>query len=148
MADLCDRPSDIPEMYRLINLGYDVVCGSRYMKRGGQNSAMPFKSLMSRFIGVSLYHLAGVGTHDVTNNYKMYRKNIFKKIKIESTGGFEVAMEVTVKANAIGMKITEVPTVWTDRTYGQSRFNLKKWAPKYFKWYVYALMHKPGSVSA
>jgi glycosyltransferase involved in cell wall biosynthesis len=144
MADLSDRASDIPKMYGLIEGGYDVVCGSRYMRGGGQKTKMRFKKAMSVFIGLSLNYLTGIPTHDVTNNFKMYRKSIFKKIKIESTGGFELATEITVKAYAFGMKITEIPTVWTDRTSGKSRFNLAGWAPKYFKWYIYALAHRPG----
>jgi glycosyltransferase involved in cell wall biosynthesis len=143
MADLSDRASDIPKMYRLINEGYDVVCGSRYIRGGGQNSRTLFKKAMSRFIGSSLHYLIGIQTHDVTNNFKMYRSSIFRRIRIESTGGFEVATEITVKAYSLGYRITEIPTVWTDRTEGKSRFNLAGWAPKYFKWYVYALTHRP-----
>ncbi|MDE1861173.1 MAG: glycosyltransferase [Candidatus Micrarchaeota archaeon] len=143
MADLSDRPSDISRMYTLIEQGYDVVCGSRYMRGGGQDSRTLFKRLMSQMIGLSLHYIIGIQTHDVTNNFKMYRKDIFRRIKIESTGGFELAMEITVKANALGMRITEVPTVWRDRSAGKSRFNLWGWAPRYFKWYVYALTHRP-----
>jgi hypothetical protein len=73
----------------------------------------------------------------------MYSKKLFKSIKIESEGGFELAMEMTIKAYAMGFKIAEIPTIWHDRTAGKSKFKLAKWAPSYMRWYSYALTHKP-----
>ena len=37
-------------------------------------------------------------------------------------------------------RIAELPTTWRDRVAGESRFNLKKWLPKYAYWYGYALL--------
>jgi hypothetical protein len=36
--------------------------------------------------------------------------------------------------------IAETPTTWRDRTAGESRFQLKKWLPKYLYWYGYAML--------
>jgi hypothetical protein len=68
---------------------------------------------------------------------------IFNQVDIESSGGFELASELTVKAHSLGCQISEVPTAWSDRTAGESRFQLMKWLPKYFRWYLYGLTHKP-----
>ena len=54
---------------------------------------------------------------------------------LESTGGFEIGMEIVVKSYIKNLAITEVPTIWKDRYYGTSKFKLWKWLPKYFKWY-------------
>lgn len=56
-------------------------------------------------------------------------------ITIESKGGFEIGMEITVKAYIAGYKITEVPTTWYDRTNGESNFKLWAWLPNYLHWY-------------
>jgi hypothetical protein len=56
-------------------------------------------------------------------------------IEIESKGGFEIGMEITVKAYIAGYKITEVPTTWNDRTDGESNFKLWAWLPHYLHWY-------------
>ena len=37
---------------------------------------------------------------------------------IESTAGFELALELTVKATIAGRRVAEVPTTWRDRTAG------------------------------
>lgn len=51
----------------------------------------------------------------------MYKKRVINEIKIESTGGFEIAMEITIKAFLNHKKITEIPLTWQDRTYGRSK---------------------------
>ena len=53
-------------------------------------------------------------------------------------------MELTVKAFAAGMRITEIPSTWRDRSAGTSRFRLAAWLPHYLRWYTYALAHRPG----
>ena len=61
-------------------------------------------------------------------------------VTIESTGGFELALELTVKADLAGRKIAEVPTTWRDRTAGQSHFKLREWLPHYLHWYRVAFV--------
>ena len=53
-------------------------------------------------------------------------------------GGFELGLELTVKAYRLGMRVAEVPTTWRDRTAGESHFRLRKWLPHYLRWYVAA----------
>jgi hypothetical protein len=60
-------------------------------------------------------------------------------IDIQSESGFEIGMEIVVKAHFAGYKITELPCTWTDRQTGCSRFRIFKWMPKYLRWYFYAL---------
>jgi dolichol-phosphate mannosyltransferase len=31
-----------------------------------------------------------------------------------------------------------VPTIWLDRTVGESKFQLREWIPKYLRWYAFA----------
>lgn len=138
MADMSDDLAKVNHMFQLIEEGADIVCGSRYMK-GGEQIGGPFlKGLLSRMAGVSLYYLAKLPTHDVTNSFKMYRTSFLKTIPIESSGGFEIGMEIVVKGYLKGARITEVPTTWLDRTAGQSRFQLFKWLPNYLRWWFLA----------
>jgi hypothetical protein len=67
---------------------------------------------------------------------------------IESHGGFELNLELTVKAFLGGYRITEVPSTWRDRTAGQSRFQLWKWLPRYLYWYFYAFRRKSRNTTA
>jgi glycosyltransferase involved in cell wall biosynthesis len=140
MADLSDDLRVVDDMVRLIrDEGYDIVCASRYMRGGQQLGGPILKRTLSRVAGVSLYWLAGLPTHDATNAFRAYRLSVLRQIPIESSGGFEYTLEVTVKAHVAGYRIAEVPSTWRDRTAGQSRFRLKKWLPHYIKWWFYAL---------
>jgi len=139
MADLSDPPAVINDMFRIAEeKNADIVCSSRYMKGGKQIGGPFMKGLMSRTAGLSLHYLAGIPTHDATNSFKLYRTSFLKQQKIESKGGFELGIELVVKAYIQKYKICETPTVWTDRVAGESNFKLFKWLPGYLKWYFCA----------
>jgi dolichol-phosphate mannosyltransferase len=139
MADMSDDYAVVDTMCRKAEEGYDVICGSRYMKGGKQIGGPLIKKTLSRIAGVSLKHLSGLPTNDVTNSFKLYRKSLLESLTLESDGGFEIGMEIAVKAHFAGFKVTEVPSVWRDRQQGKSRFRIIQWAPKYLRWYHYAL---------
>jgi dolichol-phosphate mannosyltransferase len=138
MADGSDEMDRVDEMVRLAQGGAAVVAGSRYMKGGGQVGGPLLKRLMSRAAGLSLHWFAGVPIHDATNNFKLYRRDFLDSVSIESTGGFELAIELTAKAARARKPMAEVPTTWRDRTAGESRFKIRAWLPKYLRWYFHA----------
>ena len=142
MADLCDDVSQIDMMYRYILNGSDIVCASRYMRGGKKIGGPLLKTFLSRLAGLTLYRFFGVPTHDATNAFKIYRRKIFDRIKIESTGGFEYSLEIVVKAHRLGYKIKEIPTVWRDREEGKSHFKLWRWLPNYVQSYL-CIFKKP-----
>ncbi|MEA2683042.1 MAG: dolichol-phosphate mannosyltransferase [Chloroflexota bacterium] len=135
MADASDDPSSIDAMYELAAQGADVVAGSRYMAGGEQYGGPPIKRTLSRLAGLSLHYVGGIPTHDATNSFKIYSRRLLEATDLESDGGFEIGIELTVKAHLMGMRVAEVPTSWYDRTAGQSRFKTRQWIPKYLRWY-------------
>lgn len=135
MGDGSDDAADIDPMYRLAREGADVVAGSRYMRGGHQIGGPLLKRTMSRTAGLTLHWLGGLPIHDATSNFRLYSKRLLNQVTIESRGGFEVGLELTVKAYRLGMRVGEVPTTWRDRTAGQSRFRLWQWLPRYLHWY-------------
>jgi glycosyltransferase involved in cell wall biosynthesis len=140
MADLSDDLSVVPRMLELYRQGNQIVCASRYMHGGQQIGGPLLKRTLSRVAGLSLYYLIGFPTHDATNNFRLYDAALVNELGIDSTGGFEVALEVTAKAFRRRARIAEVPSIWRDRTAGESRFRLTKWLPKYLYWYGYATL--------
>jgi glycosyltransferase involved in cell wall biosynthesis len=141
MADLCDNPYTINQMYDRIKQGYDVVCGSRYTK-GGRKIGGPFlKTLFSRFFGFSLNKIIKIPTLDVANSFKMYRKKVIESLDIESKD-FEVSVEMILKAYFKGYRITEVATTWYDRKAGKSKFKAFRVGPAYLRLYLGAINQK------
>jgi dolichol-phosphate mannosyltransferase len=137
MADGCDDPAQIDDLTRLVERGVAIAAASRYM-RGGQQIGGPFlKSTLSRVAGQSLHLLTRVGTRDATNSYKAYSRSFVQEVGIESDAGFEVGLELVAKARRRRLPVAELPTIWLERTTGQSNFKLRKWIPHYMRWYLY-----------
>ena len=144
MADLADDPAIVPEMVSMVvGRGYDLVCASRYMPGGRRLGGPILKGLLSRFAGLSLHRLAGVGTRDATNAFRAYRRAKLVELDLEGRGGFALGLEILAKGHAAGWRIGEVPTTWRDRSAGASRFRLAAWLPTYLRWYLYAITHRP-----
>ena len=137
MADCSDDLSTIKFMVDQYNNGYDIVCGSRYMTGGSQMGGSFIKTFLSRFAGLSLHFITRIPTKDCTNNFRLYSKKFINSLNIESKNGFELGIELVVKAYlSKKYKIAEVPTIWKDRSHGKSNFKLIKWLPSYLKWYL------------
>jgi dolichol-phosphate mannosyltransferase len=137
MADLSDDLAQVRKMLEHYRRGSHIVVGSRYMK-GGQLIGGPwFKQLLSRLSGLTLCWFRGI-----------YDRAMLGEIRLESKGGFELSLEITVKAFLAGYTISEIPSIWRDRTAGTSRFKLWKWLPHYLKWYFMAFQPKSSSRGA
>ncbi|OGD79239.1 glycosyl transferase family 2 [Candidatus Curtissbacteria bacterium RIFOXYB1_FULL_41_59] len=141
MADLTDDPKVLNEMMAKFEKGFDVVAASRYMKGGHQIGGPLIKQILSRVAGISLHYVVGLPTHDATNSFRLYSRKFLLNMEVESDGGFELAIELTVKAHFGGYKVGEVPTTWTYLAK-ESRFYLAKWLPKYLKWYLWAIVKR------
>lgn len=139
MADLSDPPEIVPRMAALMRREkLAVVSGSRYMPGGSQSGGPLLKRTLSHAAGVSLDWIAGIGTKDATNNFRAYSKEYLDSVTIESRAGFEIALELTVKAHLSGRRVGEIPSSWVDRSAGKSRFRLWKWLPSYLGWWLRA----------
>jgi cellulose synthase/poly-beta-1,6-N-acetylglucosamine synthase-like glycosyltransferase len=138
MADGCDDPFQIDQLTRLVDRGVVVAAASRYARSGQQVGGPWIKGFISRMAGLSLYHVARVGTRDATNSFKAYSKSFIDKVGIESDQGFEIGIELVAKARRYRMPVAEIPTIWLDRAFGTSNFKLVAWLPRYLKWYLYA----------
>lgn len=137
MGDDSDAVENLIPMYHKFLAGAYVVAASRYSKGGGYQGGVWLKKLLSECAGKILY-LSGIGTRDPTNNFKLYSGKFLHSIKIESKAGFEVALEITVKAALLKRAaVVEVPTLWKDREEGESKFKLFRWLPNYLYWFFY-----------
>lgn len=142
MADGSDDPQQIDDLVRLVERGVVVAAASRYMPGGQQVGGPLLKSTLSRTAGVSLRTLARVGTTDATNSFKAYSTEFVRAVGIDSRDGFVLGLELTVKAKRLGLPVAQLPTIWLERHVGDSRFDVAKWAPHYFRWYRLAFGRK------
>jgi glycosyltransferase involved in cell wall biosynthesis len=138
MADGSDDPQQIEALAHLVERGVVVAAASRYIQ-GGQQVGGPFmKRILSRTAGKSLYWFGRVGTRDATNSFKAYDRSFVRRVGVESDSGFELGLEMVAKARRHRLPVAELPTIWLDRTNGQSNFQVWTWLPRYLRWYRYA----------
>jgi hypothetical protein len=141
MADLSDDLAIIPRMLDAYRAGADVVVASRYMPGGRQLGGPWLKGQLSRWGGRSLRWVAGFPSSDATNSFRLYDAELLARTSLESDGGFELAFEITLKAWMAGAQVVELPTTWRDRVQGTSRFNFRKWLPRYARLWGQALAY-------
>ena len=127
----------IDGMVQLTDDGCDLVAASRFVKGGCMQGAPWLKSVLVRLASFTLYHIARLPVRDSTNGLRLFSRRVIERIPIESTVGFCYSIELLAKCHRLGWKIGEVPSVWYERTVGQSRFRVLKWLPGYLRWYFY-----------
>jgi dolichol-phosphate mannosyltransferase len=138
MADGSDDVKVLSDLVNLVNRGVAVACASRYMPGGQQIGGPRLKKFLSKNVGRILFTFAGVGTHDPTNSFKAYSREFVLDVGIESRAGFEIGIELVSKARRMRLPVAEIPTIWLDRTHGESRFSISRWAPKYLRWFFHS----------
>lgn len=147
MGDLADDTDTYLDIIHKINDGFDIVFGSRYMPGGSRGNLDFAKAFLSSWGTLLARLLFGIPVHDITNAFRGFKKEIFGKIKLDSTG-FSISPEFAIKAYLAGFKLGEVPTVYTNRVEGVSSFKLFKMIRSYLTLYFhifwkYKLLKRP-----
>ncbi|RTK96744.1 MAG: polyprenol monophosphomannose synthase [Neisseriaceae bacterium] len=123
-ADFSHNPKYLPEMFNTLN-NYDVAIGSRYVKGGGIINWGLKRKIISR--GGSLYSkiILGLPLNDLTGGFKCWRREVLATIGIDNlmSTGFCFQIETTYKAFINGFRIKEVPIIFEDRIFGQSKMS-------------------------
>jgi dolichol-phosphate mannosyltransferase len=121
-ADLSHPPDLVPRMLRIMQeAGADIVIGSRYIRGGGTSNWDLSRLLMSRFACLLARGLTPV--RDVTSGFFLIRRDLARGVTI-SAGGFKICLELLIRSAP--KLVVEVPYVFTGRTAGQSKMNLKE----------------------
>jgi dolichol-phosphate mannosyltransferase len=140
MGDACDNSEDIPRLVAGIERGLDVVGGARYMNGGGIVGDTA-KQRISRMYSWIMRVLGGPPIHDVSNAFKAYRRAVVESVQTEARS-FDVSVELTLKAWHLGFRLGEVPTVWTNRREGTSKFRFFRELRNYGRWLLLAGKHR------
>ncbi len=124
-ADLSHDVRYLPDFVRALDAGADVVIGSRNIPGGGVEGWGVGRHIISK--GGSLYSrtVLGLGIKDLTSGYKAFTRRALEAINLQSvkSNGYSFQIELTYRAVRKGMKVTEVPIVFVDRTAGKSKMN-------------------------
>ncbi|MFC2176276.1 glycosyltransferase family 2 protein [Bacteroidota bacterium] len=143
MADLSDSPKDLVKYYNtLIEGNYDCVFGSRFIK-GGKTIDYPiFKKFLNRFFNTIVRLMFGVRYNDMTNAFKIYKKDTVEGLKPFLSPHFNLTLELPLKAIVRGYTYTVVPNSWRNRKFGESKLKIREMGSRYFFILLYCLVEK------
>jgi dolichol-phosphate mannosyltransferase len=135
-GDFSHNPDDIPSFLQAAQ-DADLVIGSRYNK-GIRVINWPLKRLMLS-MGAAKYVqiITGLPISDPTGGFKCFRRRTLLNLDLDAirSNGYSFQIEMTHKIWRRGLKIVEVPIVFTDRFHGTSKMSRQiVWEALFMVW--------------
>ncbi len=123
-ADLSHDPAHLPQLMMATEHA-DLVIGSRYCPGGGVKNWPWHRLALSRFAVWYVRHVAHVPVADATAGYRCWTRRALKAVELETltSEGYSFQVEMGHRASQAGMRIAEVPIVFTDRRFGMSKIS-------------------------
>lgn len=113
-ADLQDSPDEIPELFRMIKDGYDLVSGYKKKRYDPLSKTLPTK-----LFNATARRVSGVRLHDFNCGLKAYRQDVVKNIEVYG----EMHRYIPYLAKNAGFdRIGEKVVHHQARKFGKSKF--------------------------
>jgi len=123
-ADRSMDPVEIPQFLALLDEGFDLVKGSRFMEGAGTTDM----EMVRRFGNAVLRDMVNVlfraSFTDLCYGFIAFRREALPQLDLR-TDGFEIETEIVVRALKAGLRVGEVPSFEAPRGHGES--NLRTW---------------------
>ena len=126
-ADRSHDPRDVPKLLIALETeGADLVQGSRFVKGGG--TRMVGWRQRAQSFGANLLLRAVLGSpREATTNFRVYSRRAAQLMVAETRGrDFEFQPECILLAKRSGLRIAEVPIIFTGRAGGKSKLGLAR----------------------
>jgi len=142
MADRSDSPKDLVSYWKTLQEGYECVFGSRFI-RGSKVSNYPFLKLIANRIVNTMIRIAfKIKSNDVTNAFKMYRREVIEGCKPFISPHFNLTVEIPIEAVIRGYSYKVLPISWKNRTRGVAKLKLREMGSRYFFIIAYLWLEK------
>lgn len=122
-ADFSHHPSDIPRLLAEIERGADVAIGSRKIRGGKITGWGPWRKFCSTGAMAASRLCLGLRTKDVTAGFRTWRKDFVSRLPVLElqSNGYAFQEEMILAAEQHGGVISEIPVLFQDRVYGNSK---------------------------
>ena len=124
-ADFSHSPSDLTRFLEAAEES-DLVLGSRYMKQRISVVNWDLRRLILSY-GANVYTrlVTGLPISDATGGFKCFRREALQALNLDKmkSDGYCFQIETTFKIWKKGMRVKEIPIVFTDRTRGTSKMS-------------------------
>ena len=148
-GDFSHNPDDIPQFLKAAEQA-DLVLGSRYAD-GIRVINWPLSRLMlSMSAGCYVRWITGMPFSDPTGGFKCFRREALETIDLQNvrSNGYSFQVEMTHKIWRQGLRVVEVPIIFTDRFQGNSKMSRKIVYEAFFMvwrlWIQNRFRRKPG----
>ncbi len=126
-ADFSHDPDDLKRLYACCaEDGADVSVGSRYVNNQVNVVNWDIKRLLlSYFASKYVQFITRIPVKDTTAGYVCYRRKVLETIQLDKIKfvGYAFQIEMKFKAWKHGFTIQEIPVIFTDRKFGESKMN-------------------------
>lgn len=124
-ADLSHNPKDLPRLLEALKSDADVAVGSRY-SHGVNVVNWPMSRVLLSFIASKYARfVTGLPVHDATAGFVGYRRIVLERLDLNQIKfkGYGFQIEMKYKAWRKKFRIQEVPIIFTNRVYGESKIS-------------------------
>jgi len=125
-ADFSHDPKDLPRLLEACtDKGADVAIGSRYVKGVNVVNWPMSRVLLSYFASKYVRFVTGLPVADSTAGFKCYRREVLETVKLNKIRFVGYAFQIEMKFTAwkCGFEIAEVPVIFTERKFGESKMS-------------------------
>jgi dolichol-phosphate mannosyltransferase len=135
-ADFSHNPREIPNFLKAIDK-YDLVLGSRYIKGVNVVNWPLSRLLLSYFANMYTRIVTGIPVQDSTGGFKCFRRQVLESIGFDTikSNGYAFQIEMNFKAWKKGFKVKEIPIIFVNRVFGESKLSKKiMWEAIFLVW--------------
>ena len=124
-ADLSHNPK---YLLPLINSEGPITIGSRYVLGGGVINWGIYRKAVSKCANFFAGKILKLNTLDCTSGYRCYSSYVFKDFPFESinSNSYSFLEEILFRLKERGYITNEVPIIFVDRRYGETKFSVKE----------------------
>ena len=142
MADRSDSPRDLVEYWNVLNSGVECAFGSRFIQGSKIYDYPKLKLLMNRIVNIMIKYAFNIKCNDVTNAFKMYKREVIEGCKPFISPHFNLTVEIPLKAVIRGYSWKVLPISWKNRTKGVAKLKLREMGSRYFFIVAYLWLEK------
>jgi len=142
MADRSDSPRDLVNYWTKLQEGYECIFGSRFIKGSKIHDYPKIKFIVNRLVNTMIRYAFRIETNDVTNAFKIYRREVIEGCKPFIAPHFNLTVEIPLKAIIRGYSWKVVPISWKNRDKGIAKLKLREMGSRYFFIIAYLWLEK------
>ena len=135
-ADFSHDPKELPNFLKSMK-DNDLVLGSRYIKGVNVINWPLSRLLLSYFANSYTRIVTGLPIRDATGGFKCFRRSVLESLDLNKikSNGYAFQIEVTFNVWNNGFRVKEIPIIFVDRVYGESKLSKKiMWEAIFMVW--------------